>query len=161
MLALSPGALACLDPATGKPVWEREVPESGRELIVHDGIAALLAGGKCLSFSVAGGEPRPPLDAGEEGPLIAAGPSGAALRLDGRKRWSIEAAGESSAPALLRRGVLLLHRGQTELYDAAEGLSVAQLPAAPAAALGPDLACVLLQGGEASLHRLATHLSVL
>lgn len=169
MLALSRGALACLDPATGKPVWEREVPEGGRELIVHDGIAALLAGGKCLSFSIAGGEPRPPLDAGkatwllgeEEGPLIAAGPSGAAQRLDGRKRWSLEAAGESSAPALLRRGVLLLHRGETELYDAAEGLAVAQLPAARAAALGPDLACVLLHGGEASLHRLATHLSVL
>jgi hypothetical protein len=83
------------------------------------------------------------------------------MRLDGRKRWSIAPGGGAAGPALLRRGVLLLHREGTELYDAAEGLPLARLPAARAAALGPDLSCALLEGGEVSLHRLATHLSVL
>jgi hypothetical protein len=169
VLALSRRGLACIDPATGEPSWEREIPEGGRALIAHEGIAALIAGGKCLSWSIAGGEPRAAQDlagAGQllgedEGPLIAAGPSGSAMRLDGRKRWAIAPHGGTSAPALLRRGVLLLHREGTELYDAAEGLALARLPAARAAAIGPDLSCALLHGGEVSLHRLATHLSVL
>ena len=146
MLALSRGALACLDPATGKPLWEREVPEGGRELI-DGGRHRRLAGERQVPLVLrrprrtagAAEAPRAVQLLGEEdGPLIAAGPAGSAIRLDGRKRWAIEPAGESPAPALLRRGVLLLHRAQTELYDAAEGLPVAQLPPARGAALGPD-----------------------
>jgi outer membrane protein assembly factor BamB len=168
VLALSRGALACLDPASGKPSWEREVPAGGAELIAHDGNAALLAAGKCLCFSLASGEPRPALDlrwanqllAEDEGGLLAAGPGGAAARLDGRKRWSIAASGEQTAPAQLRRGVLLLHRKQIELYDAAEGLLVAALPPAPSASLGADLSCARIEQDSVSLHRLTTHLSL-
>ena len=96
----------------------------------------------------------------DDGALIAAGPGGAAMRLDGRKRWAIAASGNTQAPALLHRGVVLLHRGPVELIDAAEGLPLAQLPPARAAALGVDLSCALIQDDAVSLHRLATHLSL-
>src|SRR2546422_308860 len=118
--------------------------------------------------SLGGGERRSRFELGwarhllsdEDGALIAVGPGGAAMRLDGRKRWSIDGAGDASAAGVLRRGVLLLQRGPTELYDAADGLLVAQLPAARAAALGADLCCALLHEDAVSLHKLATHLSV-
>jgi hypothetical protein len=56
---------------------------------------------------------------------------------------------------------VLLQRAHISLHDLTEGLQVAQVPPARSAALGADLSCALLHGGEASLHRLATHLSVL
>ena len=101
------------------------------------------------------------LAAEDDGALIATGPGGAAMRLDGRKRWAVSGVPEpSAAPALLRRGILLLHRGHLELYDAAEGLPLAQLPSARVAALAADLSCALVQPRAVSLHRLATHLSL-
>jgi len=96
----------------------------------------------------------------EDGALIAAGTGGAAARLDGRKPWSIHGHGDAVSFALLRRGVLLLQRDGTELYDAGEGLQVGRLPAARDAALGEDLSCVLLHDGAVSVHRLTTHLSL-
>jgi hypothetical protein len=98
--------------------------------------------------------------ADEDGPLIALGPGGAAMRLDGRKRWSIPSDGAAAPGGLLRRGVLLLHRTVTDLYDVADGLLVAQLPPAKGAALLHDLSCAVLDDGAVALHRLATHLSV-
>lgn len=169
VLVLSAGSLACVDPENGKPLWAREVPEDARELTLHEDAAVLLGGGEVLSFSVVDGAPRAPfklpwaeiLVAEEDGTMIAAGAGGAAMRLDGRKRWTIPAAGNVPASVLLRRGVILLHRGHTDLYDAGEGLPLAQLPSSRAAALGGDLSCVLIQDGAVSLHRLATHLSLM
>ena len=46
-------------------------------------------------------------------------------------------------------------------FAQAEGLPLAQLPPARAAALGMDLSCALIQDDMVSLHRLATHLSLL
>jgi hypothetical protein len=92
--------------------------------------------------------------------VIAIGAGGAAARLDGRKRWSIAPDGASAASGTLRRGVLLLHRSATELYDLADGVPVAQLPPASAASLLHDLSCALIEDDAVSLHRLATHLSV-
>jgi len=83
------------------------------------------------------------------------------MRIDGRKRWALSAVSKAAAPALLRRGVLLVLRHGVELHDAAEGLLLAQLPQARAAALGSDLCCVLVHEGSVSLHRLASHLSLL
>jgi hypothetical protein len=167
-LVLSAGALACIEPESGRPVWERELPDDAHELALHEGAVFLLAGGKALSFSIGDGAPRAPLPlpwaeqivCEDDGALIAAGPGGAAMRLDGRKRWAIAASGNTQAPALLHRGVVLLHRGPVELIDAAEGLPLAQLPPARAAALGTDLSCALIQDDAVSMHRLATHLSL-
>jgi outer membrane protein assembly factor BamB len=167
-VVLSAGALACLDPESGKPFWQRDLPNDARQLTLHEGAVVLLSGAQVLSFSMADGAPRVPLMvpwaeqlvAEEDGALVAAGAGGAAMRLDGRKRWSLAAAGDAPASALLRRGVVLLRRAGTELYDATEGLPVAQLPPARAAALGADLSCALIHDGALSLYRLATHLSL-
>ena len=168
VLAVSSETLSCLDPQTGQTDWEREVPPDAHDAAVHDGAVAVLAGGAVSTFSLRGGERRSRLElawaqhllSDEDGALIAVGPGGAAMRLDGRKRWSIDGAGDAPASGLLRRGVLLLQRGPTELYDAADGLLVAQLPEARVAALGADLSCALLHEDAVSLHKLATHLSV-
>jgi hypothetical protein len=149
-------------------VWEREVPAGAADAIVHDGAVAVLVGGAVYTFSARDGEPRQHADvrwarrllAEEDGALIALGPGGAAMRLDGRKRWSIAAEGQMEPAGVLRRGILLLQRGATQLYDASDGLLVAELPAATQASLANDLACALLEDGAVSLHRLATHLSV-
>jgi len=167
-LLLSPGALQCIDPATGKALWEREVPEDARGLVVHEGAAVLLGAGQVLAFSAGDGAARAPIPVpwaeqlvgDDDGALIATAPGGAAMRLDGRKRWSVGPAGDGTAPAQVHRGIVLLQRTRTELYDAAEGLLVAELDPAQAAFLGPDLACALVQEGNVSLHRLATHLSL-
>jgi hypothetical protein len=168
-LAVSGETLSRIDPQTGKTEWEREIPPDATDAEVHDGAVSVVAGGAVWTFSVAGGERRSRFELGwaqqllsdEDGALIALGPGGAAMRLDGRKRWSIEGAGDAPASGHLRRGVLLLQRGPTELYDAYDGLLVAQLPAARAAALGDDLCCALLQDDAVSLHKLTTHLSVI
>ncbi|HYS07870.1 MAG TPA: PQQ-binding-like beta-propeller repeat protein [Myxococcales bacterium] len=169
-LVLSARGLACVEPETGKAVWEREVPDDARGLTLHEGAAVLIGGGSVRSYAAANGAERAPIEvpwadtlvAEEEGPLVAAGPGGAAMRIDGRKRWMIPASGGGAATsAVMRRGVLLLLRAQVELYDAAEGLLLAQLPAARAAALGADLSCALIDDESVSLHRLTTHLSLI
>ena len=167
-LVLGGGTLCCIEPETGKAVWEREVPAGAADAIVHDGAVAVLVGGAVYTFSARDGEPRQHADvrwarrllAEEDGALIALGPGGAAMRLDGRKRWSIAAEGQMEPAGVLRRGILLLQRGATQLYDASDGLLVAELPAATQASLANDLSCALLEDGAVSLHRLATHLSV-
>jgi hypothetical protein len=55
---------------------------------------------------------------------------------------------------------VLVRRAQTALYDAVEGLQVAELPGAREAVLGADLACALLQDAEVLMYRVGTHLSV-
>jgi hypothetical protein len=168
-LVLQEGALACLD-AQGEPAWEQQLP-AVIPPVIAEGNALLLAGGSALSFSLADGRPRPPIAlpwarhlavCDEDGAVIATGDGGAASRLDS-KRWSVPADGPTPAmPALIERGVALLHRSATELFDAAEGLPLAHLPPARAATLAADLSCALLHGdGEISVHRLTTHLSVL
>jgi hypothetical protein len=132
--------------------------------------ALLLAGGSLLSFALADGAPRAPvalpwarhLSVCEDPEILfATGEGGAAARLDG-KRWSLPAEdGAQAAPAALQRGVVLLRRAKTCLYDAAEGMPLALLPPARAASLAADLSCALLLEGEVAVHRLATHLSVL
>jgi hypothetical protein len=170
-LVLEEGALVCLD-AQGEPAWEQELPAAAATPpIIVEGNALLLAGGAALSFSLADGRPRAPIAlpwarhlaaCDEDGAVIATGDGGAAARLDS-KRWSVPADGPAPAlPALVDRGVVLLHRSSTALYDAAEGLPLAHLPSARAATLAADLSCALLHGdGEISMHRLTTHLSVL
>jgi hypothetical protein len=167
-LLLSAGALQCIDPANGKALWEREVPADARGLVVHEGAAVLLGAGQVLAFSAGDGAARAPISVpwadqlvgDDDGALMATGPGGAAMRLDGRKRWSVGPAGGGTAPAQVHRGIVLLQRTRTELYDAAEGLLVAELDPAQAAFLGPDLSCALVQEDNLSLHRLATHLSL-
>jgi hypothetical protein len=92
--------------------------------------------------------------------LFATGDGGAAARIDG-PRWELpaESAGPC-APAQVQRGVVLVRRSQPALYDAAEGLLLAQFAAPRDAVLGPDLSCALLLDADVSLHRLATHLSL-
>ncbi|HET9752870.1 MAG TPA: hypothetical protein VFP52_07905, partial [Myxococcales bacterium] len=136
----------------------------------HDSAAFLLAGGDVLSVSLPDGTARPALHepwvqalaAEEDGALIATGAGGAAMRLDGSRRWSLPARGAGPArAALVQRGVVALQREGTGLHNAADGVLLATLPAARAAALGWDFSCVLLGEREVSLHRLATHLSLL
>ena len=169
-LALCEGSLACLDPHDGAPVWEREVPAGAGPPVVCAGDVHLLAGGSLLSFSLATGAPRPPLPlpwarhlAAADDPelLLATGEGGAAMRLDG-KRWSLPP--ESAAPATppqTHRGVVLLQRSLPTLYDADQGLPLAQLPEARLAVLASELSCTLLDEATLSVHRLATHLSLL
>jgi outer membrane protein assembly factor BamB len=169
-LALSAVALACIDPHSGTPFWEREVPEESFALTVSEGSAVLLGAGGLLAFSLADGAPRPaqPLPwarfltaADEPEVLIASGANGALARLTG-KRWEALPDGESPpSPAQLQRGVVLSRGASTLLYDAAEGLVLAQLPPAREAALAPDLSCALIEADEVSMHRLTAHLSLL
>jgi putative pyrroloquinoline-quinone binding quinoprotein len=170
VLALSRGWLSWLDPESGKPGWEAPMPYDAHSLAVHDSAAFVLAGGDILSVSLPDGTARPALHepwaqvlaAEEDGALIATGAGGAASRLDGSRRWSVTAQGtEPARPALVQRGIVALPLGGTALHNAADGVLLARLPAARAAALGPDLCCVLLGEREVSLHRLATHLSLL
>lgn len=170
MLALSRGWLSCLDPESGKPAWEAPMPYDAHSLTVYDSTAFVLAGGDVLSVSLPDGTARPALHepwaevlvAEEDGALIATGAGGAAMRLDGPRRWSLAAQGtEPARAALVQRGIVALQRGGTALHNAADGVLLALLPAARAAGLGPDLSCVLLGEREVSLYRLATHLSLL
>ena len=167
-LVLDGGMLCCIEPESGKTLWERELAAAAEEATVHEGAIAVLGGGAVCTFSTRDGEPRQRADvrwarrllAEDDGALIALGPGGAAMRLDGRKRWSIAAEGNAEPAAVLRRGILLLQRGASELYDVSDGILVAELPAAKHASLASDLSCALLEEDAVSLHRLATHLSV-
>ena len=135
-LVLSGRSLSCVDPHAGTPMWEADLPAGVRELTIAEGAALLLGDGSVLSFSLADGAPRPPLplpwarrlSAGKEGPILATGDGGAAMRLDG-KRWSLPSSGDApAAPALLQRGVVLVRGAHTFLYNADDGLPLAQLP---------------------------------
>ena len=167
-LVLGGGTLCCIEPESGKTLWERELAAVAEEATVHEGAIAVLSGGAVCTFSTRDGEPRQRADvrwarrllAEDDGALIALGPGGAAMRLDGRKRWSIAAEGNAEPAAVLRRGILLLQRGASELYDVSDGILVAELPAAKHASLASDLSCALLEEDAVSLHRLTTHLSV-
>ena len=170
VLALSRGWLSCLDPESGKPAWEAPMPYDAHSLAIHDNAAFVLAGGDVLSVALPDGTARPALHepwaqllcAEDDGALIATGAGGAARRLDGSRRWSVPAQGaEPARAALSQRGIVALQRGGTALHNAADGVLLARLPAARAAALGADLSCVLVGEREVSLHRLATHLSLL
>ncbi|HET9754743.1 MAG TPA: PQQ-binding-like beta-propeller repeat protein [Myxococcales bacterium] len=170
VLALSRGWLSCLDPESGKPAWEAPMPYDAHSLLVHDSAAFLLAGDGVLSVGLPDGTARPALHepwvqvlaAEEDGALIATGAGGAAMRLDGPRRWSLPAHGaEPARAALVQRGIVVVQRAGTELHNAADGVLLATLPAARAAATGSDFSCVLLGEREVSLHRLATHLSLL
>jgi outer membrane protein assembly factor BamB len=163
-----------------------------RSLVAFGDRVALLCGGNVLALRARDGAPRftaplgtddfqgaflavaDELDGGgraqarsQRGPgLIVAGRGGAALRLDerGGRVWSLPPEGEAKALApLVARGVVLLAREGTSLYDAAEGLPLVRLTeVAPcAAALSADLTVALLDAsGALHLHRLAAHLSV-
>ena len=181
VLVLSEGLLACVDPHSGAPAWERALPADARVpsrgwcVLETEGRALLLAGGALHTFSLADGAPGASVAlpwareilAGEE-MVVATGEAGKAevfrpqasgVRTQG---WSVPAeAGATGVAAQLERGVVLLHRALPTLYEAKEGLPLAQLPAARAALLLSDLSCALLAEDEISLHRLATHLSVL
>ena len=176
-LVLSESTLACIDPHSGEPVWEREVPPDARSLSLLEGRALLLAGGELRSFWLASGAPGAAVAlpwatrlAVSEEPevVVATGEGGEAALLglqapgSGLRPWSLPAEeGSAAAPAQLERGVVLLQRARPTLYDAREGLPLAQLPPARSTVLTADLSCLSLQGSDLAVHRLATHLSVL
>jgi outer membrane protein assembly factor BamB len=171
--ARSGARLAAFAPHSGKLLWERPL-QGGSELVVaHDSVlvahgrdvaAARLADGTLRSTAVLPFEPLR-LSCGDEA-VVATGPGGAAARIDerGASLWTLPPeGGDSPAPAVVQRGVVLLARGGAALHDAREGLPIAHLgEAAPlCAALAPDLSAAVCDGtGAVSLHRLATHLSV-
>ena len=168
LLALSKGALTCLEPQTGAVLWAAETPEGA--LAVFEDSALVLGEGRLLSIALDGGKvrgeralPWATTLAHDELVLIATGPKGQAARLDARANllWELGQEGEAPArPAGVQRGVVLLHRAQTSLRESGKGLRLAELRLADSALLFPDLSCALLGGGVLSLHRLATHLSL-
>jgi outer membrane protein assembly factor BamB len=165
--------LAAFAAHSGKLLWERPLA-GGTELVLsHD--SALVAHGRSvacvrladgtLRFEVALGFGPLRLACGDDA-VIATGPGGAAARIDerGAPSWTLaEEGADPAAPAIVQRGVVLLARGGAALHDAREGLPIAHLgPTAPlCTALAPDLSVAVCDaGGAVSLHRLATHLSV-
>ena len=98
--------------------------------------------------------------------LLATGPSGAALRLDdrGARLWSLDpSAPQPAMTPLVCRGVIALARDGLALYDATSGLPLSQLSQRPMSrvAVAPDLTVALLdEANVLTLHRLASHLSV-
>jgi hypothetical protein len=168
VVALASGSIAGLDPAEGSVLWKRRfrasaiLPFGTRALLFREGVVACLEAGKIVWERELPWVRELSLSDDLE-TLIATGDGGAAARLDEKcaALWSLPAEGDApAAPALLQREVVLLQRGPISLHDAAQGLPLAQLPAARAAALGADLSVTLLHESEVSMHRLATHLSV-
>ncbi len=152
-LVLREQLLACIDPHDGATVWERDLPPGAGGLTISAGNAFLLAGGTLLSFALADGAPRSAL------PL----PWARHLTACDDPEMLFATGDGASVPAQAQRGIVLVQRSQPALYDASEGLLVAQLPPARAAVLAPDFSCALLEdatGGDISVHRLTTHLSV-
>jgi hypothetical protein len=102
----------------------------------------------------------------DEHVLIAAGPGGAAARIDerGRVAWQLDTDGDAPAEAaVLQRGVALLRRRGALLCDASSGHELALLTSeTPKLAAVADDMTVALVGAddELSVHRLATHLSI-
>ena len=169
LAVLAAGSIAGLDPADGRVLWKRAVkasailPIDSRALLVCKGGVACIEGGKILCEKELPWVRELALSEDSE-IVIATGEGGAAARLDENCAvlWSLPAEGAAPAvPAQLQREVALLQRAQVSLHDVAEGLEVARLPPARAVALAADLSCALLHDGEVSMHRLATHLSVL
>ena len=178
-LVLSDGALACIDPHSGEPAWEREAHGEAGALSLSDGRALLLAGGALRSFSLATGAPGAALAlpwatgvaVGEEPEvLVVTGAAGEAAVFRpqasglGAQAWSLAAeagpAETAAAPAQLQRGVVLLQRARPTLYDAKEGLVLAQLPPSRSTVLASDLCCISLQEDSLAAYRLTTWLSV-
>jgi hypothetical protein len=166
---LASGSIAGLDPADGRVLWKRAakataiLPLDSRALLVRKGGLACIEAGKIVWEADLPWVRELALSEDAE-VIIATGEGGAAARLDekGAILWALAADGSApAAPALLQREVVLLQRAHISLHALTEGLLVAQLPPARAAALGPDLSCALLHDGEVSMHLLATHLSVL
>ena len=179
-LLLSQASLAALDPASGQTLWERPVPPGASDPQLAADLAVLIAAGRVHGLALQDGAPRfsvllpwvadlavadAPDEHGHRGcTLIVTGAGGAAARLDesGVARWTLPT-DDTAAPAraLLQRGTVLLQRGGTSFVDAAEGRLLTRLPAAHRAAFAPDLTCALVdEAGALSVHRLATHLSV-
>ena len=165
--------LAALAPHSGKLLWERPLPGGSELLLAYDAVlvphgrtvlAARLADGTVRFTARLDFDPVR-LGCGEDG-VVATGPGGAAARIDerGALPWMLPPEGDAPAvPALVQRAVVLLARDGSSLYDLGEGLLVASLgEAAPlCSALGADLSAAICDArGEVSLHRLATHLSV-
>jgi hypothetical protein len=165
--------LAALAPHSGKLLWERPLPGGSELLLAYDAVlvphgrtvlAARLADGTVRFTARLDFDPVR-LGCGEDG-VVATGPGGAAARIDerGALPWMLPPEGDAPAvPALVQRAVVLLARDGASLYDLGEGLLVASLgEAAPlCSTLGADLSAAICDArGEVSLHRLATHLSV-
>ena len=187
-------ALIALEATTGEPVWERPLPPGGPEtpgpVTLAGELACVLAGAGVQAVDLANGAARfnahlpwgpsgrlLALDEPQAGQaaasadhpaLLAAGPGGAALRLDhqGAQLWSRAPEGgqddalqpQAAGPALLCAG------GPATLIDLASGTVLARpaLREVDAAALLPDLSVALhFKGGGFLLLRLATHLSLL
>jgi hypothetical protein len=171
--------LLALDTHSGRVAWERPLVDGSDAALCLWSDAALIVSGdrrRVLTaarladgtrrFSIplpfAGGA----LLSADEHVLVAAGPGGAAARIDerGRVAWQLEAEGDAPPEAaLLQRGVVLLHRRGALLCDAAAGHELAQLASeAPRlAAMADDMTIALVdEDQQLSVHRLATHLSI-
>jgi hypothetical protein len=168
VLALEEHELVCLEPQSGRVLLRVAVPEGAHSLHTGFDVAMLLAGGALLSFSLhdlslrsekALSWARQLSVAHEPDSRIVTGDGGAALLLDG-KRWSLAPDGSPGAAAQQRRGVVLVSRAKTELYELESGFLLASLPPGEAT-LCDDLSCAILRGSELQVNRLATHLSLL
>ncbi len=179
-LASGQESIAALDLLSGQSLWERPLPPGASEPRIAGDVALVLVAGRVHAFALMDGASRfsvllpwaqelavadDPDEHGHPGvTVIVTGAGGAAMRLDerGLPRWTLATDDTAaSSEALLQRGMVLLQRNGTALVDAAEGLPLARLPAARWAALAPDLTCALVDAsGVLSVHRLATHLSV-
>jgi len=172
--------LIALDPCSGRVIWERPLPDGSESALSVWSDSVLIVSGdrrRELTFArLADGTrrfsaslpfPGHALLGADEQALIATGPGGAAARIDerGRVAWHLEPEGDAPAErALLQRGVVLLRRGGVALCEAASGQELARLASEPpkAAAVADDLSVALLDEDDGlSLHRLATHLSVI
>src|SRR5712671_4344481 len=184
LVALCGGArpanlLTALDPHSGRVLWERPLPDGSEAALCVWSDSALIVSGErrreltaarladgTRRFSVALPFPGHALLAAEEQALLVTGPGGAAARIDerGRVAWQLEPQGDAPAErAVLQRGVVLLRRGGVLLCEAASGHELARLAPEPpkVAAVADDMSVALLDEDDVlSLHRLATHLSV-
>jgi len=171
--------LIALDPYSGRVLWERPLPDGSEAALCLWSDSALIVSGErrreltaarladgTRRFSTALPFPGHALLGADEQALIATGPGGAAARVDerGRVAWQLEPEGDAPAErAVLQRGVVLLRRGGVLLCEAASGHELARLaPELPkVAAVADDMSVALLDEDDVlSLHRLATHLSV-
>ena len=171
--------MLALDPHSGRVLWERPILDGSDATLCLWSDAALIVSGDrrravtaarladgTRRFSISLPFAGRALLAGDEQVLIATGPGGAAARIDerGRVAWQLEPDGDSPAEtALLQRGVALLHRRGALLCDAAAGHELALLASETPklAAIADDMTVALVdQDDRLSVHRLATHLSI-
>ncbi len=178
----SAGRLAAFAPQGGKLLWARPIAGTpDPALFVALECAVAVSNGKVLAARLSDGtlrfEAKVPFPgearlacAEDDDPrratllLTAAGGACARIGERGSIVWSVEPEGNAPpAPALLARGVALVVRGAADLLDAQEGLALTRIGSGPPhrAALGEDASVALCDAsGAVSLHRLATHLSV-